>query len=156
MFLLFIWIYKCLNSPELELSKKIPSHTKIVFTTAFDAYAIEGYKVNAIGYLLKPFDYAEFLQTAEKALQLSSSAEKDLSSPIHMFVKADYRQIKIMFDDILYLEGLKDYVKIYLVSQAQSIVTLMSLKKFEEQLPPERFICVHRSFIVALDGGIGD
>ena len=135
----------------LELSKKIPSHTKIVFTTAFDAYAIEGYKVNAIGYLLKPFDYAEFLQTAEKALQLSSSAEKDLSSPTHMFVKADYRKIKIMFDDILYLEGLKDYVKIYLVSQAQPIVTLMSLKKFEEQLPPERFMRVHRSFIVALD-----
>ena len=104
-----------------------------------------------MGYLLKPFDYAEFLQTAEKALQLSSSAEKDLSSPTHMFVKADYRQIKIMFDDILYLEGLKDYVKLYLVSQAQPIVTLMSLKKFEEQLPPERFICVHRSFIVALD-----
>ncbi len=101
--------------------------------------------------MLKPFDYAEFLQTAEKALQLSSSAEKDLSSPTHMFVKADYKQIKIMFDDILYLEGLKDYVKIYLVSQAQPIVTLMSLKKFEEQLPPERFMRVHRSFIVALD-----
>ncbi len=101
--------------------------------------------------MLKPFDYAEFLQTAEKALQLSSVAEKELSSPTHMFVKADYKQIKIMFDDILYLEGLKDYVKIYLVSQAQPIVTLMSLKKFEEQLPPERFMRVHRSFIVALD-----
>ena len=100
---------------------------------------------------MKPFDYAEFLQTAEKALQLSSVAEKELSSPTHMFVKADYKQIKIMFDDILYLEGLKDYVKIYLVSQAQPIVTLMSLKKFEEQLPPERFMRVHRSFIVALD-----
>ena len=150
-------IYMDIQMPELtglQLSKKIPTSTKIVFTTVFDQYAIEGYKVNSIGYLLKPFDYAEFLETAQKALLLStpSVTEKPLEvAQDYMFVKADYKQIKVMYDDILYIESLKDYVKIYLNSQPQPIVTLMSLKKLEEELPEERFMRVHRSFIVALD-----
>ena len=150
-------IYMDIQMPELtglQLSKKIPTSTKIVFTTAFDQYAIEGYKVNSIGYLLKPFDYAEFLETAQKALLLStpSVTEKPLEvAQDYMFVKADYKQIKVMYDDILYIESLKDYVKIYLNSQPQPIITLMSLKKLEEELPEERFMRVHRSFIVALD-----
>ncbi|WP_460484352.1 LytR/AlgR family response regulator transcription factor [Capnocytophaga sp. HP1101] len=150
-------IYMDIQMPELtglELSKKIPASTKIVFTTAFDQYAIEGYKVNSIGYLLKPFDYAEFLETAQKALQLSTSATAEKALEIaqdYMFVKADYKQIRVMYDDILYIESLKDYVKIYLSSQPQPIVTLMSLKKLEDELPTERFMRVHRSFIVALD-----
>jgi len=150
-------IYMDIQMPELtglQLSKKIPTSTKIVFTTAFDQYAIEGYKVNSIGYLLKPFDYAEFLETAQKALLLSTSSvtEKPLEiAQNYMFVKADYKQIKVMYDDILYIESLKDYVKIYLNSQPQPIITLMSLKKLEEELPEERFMRVHRSFIVALD-----
>ena len=150
-------IYMDIQMPELtglQLSKKIPTSTKIVFTTAFDQYAIEGYKVNSIGYLLKPFDYAEFLETAQKALQLStpSVTEKPLEiAQDYMFVKADYKQIKVPYSDILYIEGLKDYVKIYLTTQPQPLVTLLSLKKLEEQLPAERFMRVHRSFIVALD-----
>ena len=147
-------IYMDIQMPELtglELSKKLPPHTRIIFTTAFDQYAIEGYKVNAIGYLLKPFNYLEFLETAEKAVLLASAPTEKTAVQDYMFVKADYKQIKVMYDDILYIESLKDYVKIYLNSQPQPIITLMSLKKLEEELPEERFMRVHRSFIVALD-----
>ena len=147
-------IYMDIQMPELtglELSKKLPTHTRIIFTTAFDQYAIEGYKVNAIGYLLKPFNYLEFLETAEKAMLLASAPTEKTAAQDYMFVKADYKQIKVPYSDILYIEGLKDYVKIYLTTQPQPLVTLLSLKKLEEQLPAERFMRVHRSFIVALD-----
>ena len=147
-------IYMDIQMPELtglELSKKLPPYTRIIFTTAFDQYAIEGYKVNAIGYLLKPFNYLEFLETAEKAMLLSSVPTEKTATQDYMFVKADYKQIKVPYSDILYIESLKDYVKIYLTTQPQPLVTLLSLKKLEEQLPLERFMRVHRSFIVALD-----
>ena len=147
-------IYMDIQMPELtglELSKKLRPHTRIIFTTAFDQYAIEGYKVNAIGYLLKPFNYLEFLETAEKAVFLASAPTEKTAAQDYMFVKADYKQIKVPYSDILYIEGLKDYVKIYLTTQPQPLVTLLSLKKLEEQLPAERFMRVHRSFIVALD-----
>ncbi len=152
-------IFLDIQMPELtglDLSKKIPSMTKIIFTTAFDKYALEGYKVNAIGYLLKPFSYIEFLEAVEKAQKLSLS-NTNLSTtetpqqPNYMFVKSDYKQLKINFDDIIYIEGLKDYVKIYLTSQTSPILTLLSLKKLTEELPTDRFMRVHRSFIVALD-----
>lgn len=152
-------IFLDIQMPELtglDLSKKIPSMTKIIFTTAFDKYALEGYKVNAIGYLLKPFSYIEFLEAVEKAQKLSLS-NTNLSTtetpqqPNYMFVKSDYKQLKINFDDIVYIEGLKDYVKIYLTSQTSPILTLLSLKKLTEELPTDRFMRVHRSFIVALD-----
>ena len=102
--------------------------------------------MNAIGYLLKPFNYLEFLETAEKAMLLASAPTEKMATQDYMFVKADYKQIKVPYSDILYIEGLKDYVK-----QPQPLVTLLSLKKLEEQLPAERFMRVHRSFIVALD-----
>ena len=140
-------IYMDIQMPELnglQLSKKLPTASKIVFTTAFDQYALEGYKVNAIGYLLKPFDYSEFLETVEKALLLTEV-------PDYMFVKTDYKQVKVLYSDILYIESLKDYVRIYLIGDTPPITTLMSLKKLEEDLPPEQFMRVHRSFIVALD-----
>ena len=136
----------------LQLSKKLPTASKIVFTTAFDQYALEGYKVNAIGYLLKPFDYSEFLETVEKALLLTETTTPQLTEvPDYMFVKTDYKQVKVLYSDILYIESLKDYVRIYLIGDTPPITTLMSLKKLEEELPPEQFMRVHRSFIVALD-----
>lgn len=91
-------IYMDIQMPELtglELSKKLPQHTRIIFTTAFDQYAIEGYKVNAIGYLLKPFNYLEFLETAEKAMLLASAPTEKTPTQDYMFVKADYKQIKV-------------------------------------------------------------
>ena len=82
---------------------------------------------------------------------LASAPTEKTAAQDYMFVKADYKQIKVPYSDILYIEGLKDYVKIYLTTQPQPLVTLLSLKKLEEQLPAERFMRVHRSFIVALD-----
>ncbi len=117
----------------LEFAKLIPTSSKIVFTTAFDHYAIEGYKVNALDYLLKPFDYSEFLNAANKAKtwfennQLTPISQETKSE--FFFVKSEYKQVKIIFSEILYIEGLKDYVKIFVKDQTKPILTLMSLKK---------------------------
>ena len=142
----------------LEFSRLLPAKSKVVFTTAFDQYAIEGYKVNALDYLLKPFDYNEFLNAAQKArnhfeknsLQNTENQQNNKNSDF-IFVKSEYRQIKINFSEILYIEGLKDYVKIYTSSHPRPILTLMSLKKLEEELPTEQFMRVHRSYIISLE-----
>lgn len=148
-------IFMDIQMPEidgLELSKKIPIQTKIIFTTAFDQYAIEGYKVNATGYLLKPFNYIEFLEATEKAKQLLlPTKNKEVEIPDYIFVKSEYKQIKIFLNDIIYIESMKDYVKIFLTSQSSPIVTLLSLKKLNKELPKENFMRVHRSFIVSLE-----
>ncbi len=140
----------------LEFSKMIPARSKVIFTTAFEQYAIDGYKVNALDYLLKPFDYNEFLNAAQKArvyfesLQ-SNSFPKTEKKQDFIFVKSEYRQVKIDFSEVLYIEGLKDYVKIYLKDNPKPVLTLMSLKKLEEELPSEDFMRVHRSFIIGLN-----
>lgn len=142
----------------LEFSRLLPAKSKVIFTTAFDQYAIEGYKVNALDYLLKPFDYNEFLNAAQKArnhfeincVQNAENQQNKKNSDF-IFVKSEYRQIKINFSEILYIEGLKDYVKIYTSSHPRPILTLMSLKKLEEELPSEQFMRVHRSYIISLE-----
>ena len=148
-------IFMDIQMPEidgLELSKKIPIQTKIIFTTAFDQYAIEGYKVNATGYLLKPFNYIEFLEATEKAKKLLlPTKNKEVEIPDYIFVKSEYKQIKIFLNDIIYIESMKDYAKIFLTSQSSPFVTLLSLKKLNEELPKENFMRVHRSFIVSLE-----
>ena len=140
----------------LEFSKLLPQNSRVIFTTAFDQYAIDGYKVNALDYLLKPFDYTEFLNASTKARnyfesQQSVSVSKPEKKQEFFFVKSEYKQIKINFSEILYIEGLKDYVKIYLKDNPKPILTLMSLKKLEEELPSENFMRIHRSFIIGLD-----
>ena len=142
----------------LEFSRLLPAKSKVIFTTAFDQYAIEGYKVNSLDYLLKPFDYNEFLNAAQKArnhfetnsFQNNENQQNNKNSDF-IFVKSEYRQIKINFSEILYIEGLKDYVKIYTSSHPRPILTLMSLKKLEEELPSEQFMRVHRSYIISLE-----
>ena len=142
----------------LEFSRLLPAKSKVIFTTAFDQYAIEGYKVNALDYLLKPFDYNEFLNAAQKArnhfetnsFQNNENQQNNKNSDF-IFVKSEYRQIKINFSEILYIEGLKDYVKIYTSSHPRPILTLMSLKKLEEELPSEQFMRIHRSYIISLE-----
>lgn len=154
-------IFLDIQMPELngiELGKVLPNQTKIVFTTAFDKYAVEGYKVNAIAYLLKPIDYSEFLAAAMKAKTMSESSghskqtgkgnEKERS---FIFIKSEYKQLKINFKEILYIEGLKDYAKICLATDTKPVLSLITLKKLEEELPADKFMRVHRSFIIALD-----
>lgn len=138
----------------LELSKTLSASTKVIFTTAFKDYAFEGFKVDAVDYLLKPFNYQEFLKASNKALKLVSNGEdknKDSEVNRFIFVKSEYRQLKINLNDVFYFEGLKDYVKIWLKSQPKPVLTLMSLKALEAELPVDKFMRVHRSFIIALD-----
>jgi len=140
----------------LELSKIIKDKTKIVFTTAFQQYALDGFKVNALDYLLKPISYADFLQAANKALQWYEMAgnkeekevEKKEEQKRSIFVKSDYKLIQIDLDKITHIEGLKDYVKIFVEGETYPILSLMSMKSLEEMLPKDRFIRVHRSYIV--------
>lgn len=138
----------------IDFSKTISPETKIIFTTAFKEYAFDGFKVNAIDYLLKPFNYSEFLKAANKAAERFSFIEEKrerVQKDPFIFVKSEYKQIKINLNDVLYIEGLKDYVKIWLGNQPKPILTLMSLKNFEQELDPYKFMRVHRSYIIALD-----
>ena len=134
----------------LEFSRMVDKNTRIIFTTAFNQYAIDGYRVNALDYLLKPISYVDFLQAANKALQWFELVQKpdEIES---IFVKSDYKLVQIELKKILYIEGLKDYIKIYTEDQPKPILSLMSMKSMEELLPPTRFMRVHRSFIVQKD-----
>ena len=139
----------------IAFSKMVPKETRIIFTTAFDQYALEGFKVEALDYLLKPFDYAEFLEAANKASKwfslIHGKQETILSDEKEfLFVKSEYKQLRIKLDDVLYFESLKDYIKIWLKDNPKPILTLMSLKLLEDELPSNKFMRVHRSFIVAL------
>jgi len=137
----------------IEFSRMIDKSSRVVFTTAFDHYAIEGFKVNALDYLLKPFNYPEFLAAAHKAMEWFELARNNIreTSDAYIFVRSEYKQIRVALEDVLYFEGLKDYVKICLKDQSKPVMTLMSLKALETELPPSGFMRVHRSFIVALD-----
>jgi two-component system response regulator LytT len=130
---------------------------RIIFTTAFNQYALDGFRVDALDYLLKPFNYEEFLRAASKAqayvelLQKASSAASPETKDEYLFLKVEYQLVRIAYDDILYTEGLKDYVKVHLKSDSKPTLSLTSLKALEEKLPASKFMRVHRSFIVNLD-----
>lgn len=147
-------VFVDIQMPELnglDFSRNIDKHTKIIFTTAFDQYAIDGYKVNALDYLLKPISYIDFLQAANKAMQWFEEIrnhEQQNIEPDYIFVKSGYKLIRIDLKSILYIEGLKDYIKIYTKDEQKPVISLMSLKSMEEQLPKSHFIRIHRSFIV--------
>ncbi len=141
-----------IQMPELsgiEFAKILPKDTKIIFTTAFPQYAIEGYKVNALDYLLKPISYEDFLKSTDKALAWFSASKKQdvYRRDRFMFVKSDYKLQRILLDDILYIEGLKDYVRFYM-RNGDKVMSLMSMKKLDEYLPKPEFLRTHRSFIV--------
>lgn len=139
----------------MEFAKMVSEDTRIIFTTAFSEYALDGYKVNALDYLLKPFSYSDFLNASKRALdwhELRKMAQENKEPTSEgIFVRADYKLIHILFDDILIVEGLKDYIKIYTLRDRKPIITLMSLKSMEEQLVPKKFIRVHRSFIININ-----
>lgn len=141
----------------LEFSRMVPESTRIVFTTAFGQYALDGYRVNALDYLLKPISCADFTEAVNKAIQWFELKQKAEEDPLgntagkeleYIYVKSDYKLIQVELDKILFIEGLKDYIKIHLEDMARPILSLTSLKSMEEKLPAERFIRVHRSFIV--------
>lgn len=140
----------------MEFARTISHRTRIVFTTAFSEYALEGYKVSALDYLLKPFSFDEFLLAARKALEwFEMTASKPVADTarenIGIFVKSEHRLLHVLFEEIICIEGLKDYVKIYTENEVKPILSLMSLKQLEEDLPADRFMRVHRSYIIHLN-----
>ena len=141
-----------IQMPELsgiEFAKILPRDTRVIFTTAFPQYAIEGYKVNALDYLLKPISYEDFLRATEKAQDWYNILQKQETyrNDRFMFIKSEYKLQRVCLDDILYIEGLKDYVRVCL-KNGDKIMSLMSMKKLEEYLPQPEFLRTHRSYIV--------
>ncbi|MEI6851759.1 MAG: LytTR family DNA-binding domain-containing protein [Bacteroidota bacterium] len=138
----------------MQLAKMLNNLTLVVFTTAYESYAVEGYKVNALDYLLKPFNYEEFLSAAVKVRnQFEIMDKKPISNASEDFiiVKTDYKLQQIALNEITYIEGLKDYIKIFRQDVEKPVMSLMSMKVIVEKLPEEAFMRVHRSFIVNLN-----
>ena len=134
----------------IEFARVVPARCRIVFITAFPQYAVEGFRANALDYLLKPVSYTEFLEAANKAMmwcKLVENSENVGNEQKHIIVKSEYKLLQIPIDDITYIEGLKDYVRIFL-DNGTSVMSLMSLRTIELGLPSSRFMRVHRSFIV--------
>jgi DNA-binding LytR/AlgR family response regulator len=139
----------------ISLLKALQKKPLVILTTAYSEYALEGYELDVIDYLLKPITFERFLRAVEKANQrLTTPAPvikniPDATVPPFVFVKDGTKLVKVRWEDILYVEGLKDYVTIH--TRTQKIVTLQRLKSMEEQLPPDKFIRIHHSYIVAVD-----
>ena len=146
------------NMPDmngLDLVRFLPDPPMVVLTTAYSEYAVEGYKVEALGYLLKPFSFNDFRQVAEKvrkqwnllhAESLVSKADSDNA----LFFKTDYKVLRVEVPSIRYVESMSEYIKIWLEGQKDAIVVLLSLKKMEDRLPSDSFMRIHRSYIINL------
>ena len=143
----------------LELSRLVSGKTRIIFTTAFREYALDSYEVNALDYLLKPINYTAFLKAVTKGkewfeqqerLSEMSSVQVQDAQRNFIFVKSDYRQVRVNLDDILFISGMKDYVRIHLASGGRPVIALSTMKAIEEKLPQNQFCRVHRSYIVAI------
>ena len=145
-------VFLDIQMPELngiEFSKVLPKDTKIIFTTAFPQYALDSFKANVLDYLLKPISYENFLNAADKAFDwftLKIKKETYLRDR-YVFVKSDYKLVRIDFDDLLFAEGLKDYIR-FNMRNGDTIMTLMSMKRLELYLPYPEFMRVHRSYMV--------
>ena len=143
----------------IEFIKSLDVKPLFIFTTAYSHYAIEGFNLNAVDYLVKPIPFHRFLTAVNRAQENFALKNTSAKTPIQssfqaepssfIFVKSDYENIKINIEDIKYIEGLKDYIKIYSTSH-KPILTLSSFKKIEEKLPTNIFVRVHRSYIVSL------
>ena len=149
-------IFLDINMPDLsgmDFIKSLPHPPNVVFTTAYSEYAVEGFRVNAVDYLLKPFSFKEFEVSCGKLrehLEMKAALEEKEADPILHF-KADYRTIGVDVRRIVYVEGLSEYIKIHLADTESPVIVLYSLKNLIEQLPKGRFLRIHRSYIIALD-----
>ena len=149
-------IFVDINLPDLsgmDFVKSLKEKPNIIFITAYSEYALEGFKVDAIDYLLKPVGYKDFLKAANKVKTLidltEPHSEQIKATQDHLFVKSEYKLLRIELSDIKYIESMHEYIRIHLIND-KPVMTLASLKSIEEQLPLDRFMRVHRSFIVNL------
>jgi two-component system, LytTR family, response regulator LytT len=139
----------------IEFTRSMAKGPKVIFTTAYEKYALDGFKLDVVDYLLKPFSYEEFLKAVQKVQKLIK-LEKGVPDQIDsnnefLFLKSDYKIKRINFNNILYIEGLKDYVKVYTQSSPKPVMSLTTMKLLESKLPESKFMRVHRSFIVNLE-----
>ena len=141
----------------MELAHMIPAETKVIFTTAFKEYAVESYEVSALDFLLKPIRYNKFMVAVEKAKEWFSSrsvecgVRSESTSATNLFVRVDGELRNITIDNIVYVNGMKDYVMFYMDGETKPLITHLTMKAVEEMLPPEKFLRVHRSYIIAVD-----
>lgn len=139
----------------LQFLQTLPKPPMTILITAYEQYALEGYNLNVVDYLLKPVSFERFLKACNKAQerfqwqQQAAPAVNTGAVPDHFFVNVEYTLVKVVIDDILYVEGLKDYVKIHIASSKKPVITRMSMKAIEEKLSPPRFVRTHKSFIIA-------
>ena len=149
-------IFLDINMPDLtgmDFIKSLPHPPAVVFTTAYSEYAVEGFRVNAVDYLLKPFSFNEFLASCEKLqehleMKMALATAKE-DTVLHF--KADYRTVSIDISKIIYVECMSEYIKIYLDDSEMPVIVHYSLRHLMEQLPQERFMRIHRSYIISLD-----
>jgi len=140
------------NIDGMELAHTLPEETRVIFTTAFKEYAFESYEVNALDFLLKPVRYNKFLIAVEKARKLhQQSSAPQPQQPNTIFIRVDGEWRNVTIDQITYVNGMKDYVLFYLDNEPKPLVTHLTMKAVEEMLPKEKFLRVHRSYIVAVD-----
>ncbi len=139
----------------LEFTRSMVKGPKVIFTTAYEKYALDGFRLDVVDYLLKPFSYEEFLKAVQKAqrlIRLEKGAPDHIdANNEYLFLKSDYKIKRINFNDILYIEGLKDYVKVYTKNSSNPVLSLTTMKLIESKLPESKFMRVHRSFIVNLE-----
>ncbi|MBO4463373.1 MAG: response regulator transcription factor [Prevotella sp.] len=159
-------IFCDINMPDLngmDFVKSLVAPPLVVFTTAYSEYAVEGFRVNAVDYLLKPFGLQDFQRAANRIKErlmveggrlMENTFETEFSPSINsddtLFLKTDYRIVKVSISDIRYVEGMSEYLKVWLEGQPKPIITLLSMKKIEERLPAN-FMRIHRSYIINLD-----
>jgi DNA-binding LytR/AlgR family response regulator len=142
-------IFCDINMPDLngmDFVKSLAVPPLIVFTTAYSEYAVEGFRVNAVDYLLKPFGLQDFQRAANR---LNSRLKTESQEDDQLFLKTDYRIVKVSIPDIRYIEGMSEYLKVWIEGETKPIITLLSMKKLEERLP-DYFMRIHRSYIINL------
>ena len=140
------------NIDGMELAHSLPESTRVVFTTAFKEYAFESYEVNALDFLLKPVRYNKFLAAVEKARkQLQPSPTPQPQQPNTVFIRVDGEWRNVAVEQIIYVNGMKDYVMFYLDGEPKPLITHLTMKAVEDMLPRDRFLRIHRSYIIAVD-----
>ncbi len=133
----------------IDFYRKVPGSPMVIFTTAYSEYAVDGFNLDAIDYLLKPFEFNRFRKAAEKARDYMEYAQhKESNTPQFFFVRVDYSMVKVVISSIVYIEGVDNYIRIHF-DNGKYLLVRMSMKGVSEKLPPEEFVRVHRSYILA-------